>query len=192
MRTEWEAAFWPVEKDDVRRRLREAGATLVYEERLMRRVIFHLPSDAPLTGGWARVRDEGDKVTLCVKQVGTTMEDQKELEVQVSNYDDAIEILKSLGCIDKAYQETKRELWELGGAEIMLDEWPFLEPLVEVEGPSEEVVKDAAERLMFEWETAIFDTVDLLYSRKYGVERRILTTGTGARLTFDIPNPFQT
>ena len=35
METEWEATFWPIEKDEIRQRLKEAGATLIYPERLI-------------------------------------------------------------------------------------------------------------------------------------------------------------
>jgi adenylate cyclase class 2 len=190
MQIEWEAGFWPIDKDEVRGRLKAAGANMVYPERLMRRIPFHLHADAPAKDGFVRVRDEGDKVTLTVKQVGTKIDEKKELEVEVSDFDEAVDILRALGCIERGYQETRRELWTLDEAEITIDEWPFLEPLVEVEGPSEEVIRAVSEKLGFDWKQAVFDSADYYYSKKYGVERKFLTSGI-SRLTFDIENPFK-
>ena len=34
----------------------------------------------------------------------------------------ARELLNTLGCQERAYQETKRELWKLDGVEITIDE----------------------------------------------------------------------
>ncbi|MGE5540924.1 MAG: CYTH domain-containing protein [Bacillota bacterium] len=189
MHTEWEATFWPVDKEDVRARLKAAGATLIYPERLMRRVPFHLHPDAPLKKAWARVRDEGDKITMSIKQSGDSIEEQKELEIEVSSFDDAVQMLRDLGCIERGYQETRRELWRLQGTDVTIDEWPHIEPLIEIEGVSEEMVRNAAETLGFDWNNAVFDSVDLFYSRKYGVERHALTL-TSNPLTFHDPLPF--
>ena len=92
--------------------------------------------------GWLRVRDEGDKVTMSLKVVdGKHIEDQKEICLTINLFEDGIELLRNVGCIEKAYQETRRDLWMLDGVEITIDEWPFLEPYVEVEGGSESAVK---------------------------------------------------
>lgn len=183
METEWEAAFWPIDKDDMRKRLEAVGATLIHPERLMRRVPFHLHPDAPLKHAWARVRDEGDKITMSLKQSGSAINEQKELEIVVSDFDDAVQLLRDVGCIERGYQETRRELWKVGGADVTIDEWPHLEPLVEIESVSEEIVKDIAIKLGFKWKDAVFDTVDLFYSQKYNVPRESLTR-TAKRLLF--------
>ena len=51
----------------------------------------------------------------------------------VDSYDDAILLLQSLGATPKAEQETRREVWKMDEVEIMIDWWPFLDPIVEVE-----------------------------------------------------------
>lgn len=189
METEWEATFWPVDKESVRQKLKEVGATLVYPERDMRRIAFHLPEGNPLVTGFARVRDEGDRVTMSVKETGTTLTEQREVEIVVDSFEEAIALATALGCRQKAYQETRRELWQLGGADITLDEWPFLEPLVEVEGPSEEVIRAVSQQLGFGWEHARFGSADLLYAERYGIRPEVVSAET-PRLVFDEPNPF--
>jgi adenylate cyclase, class 2 len=191
METEYEATFWPIDKEHIRQKLSSVGAHMEYQERVMRRVVFHLPMGAPLTHGWARVRDEGDKVTMSIKQSGSALEQQKELEIVVSDFDSGIEILRSVGCIERAYQETKRELWMLDGVAITLDEWPFLEPFIEIEGVSEEVIRHASEKLGFPWQEALFCSADTLYVKKYGISLDRINKET-PRLVFADLNPFET
>lgn len=191
MEIEYEATFTNVDKDDVRSRLKNAGATLVRPEFLQKRIPFHLPKEKRSEDAWLRVRDEGDKITLSLKIVdGDRIEDQKELCVEVSRFDDTVMLLESIGCERKSYQETKRELWKLDDVDITIDEWPFLEPFVEVEGKSEQEVKNVSEKIGFNYADALFCAVGKLYVMKYGIPlERINGTGT-KRLTFDMENPF--
>lgn len=188
MQIEWEATFWPVQKDEARRRLETVGATQIYSERLMRRKNFYLPESAPTERAWLRVRDEEDRVTLSMKRVGTRIDEQEETELVVDSFEEAQTLLRALGCRDKAYQETKREMWELGDVMITIDEWPFIEPFVEIEGPSEAAVQEIAKALGFSWEEAIFGAADELYVRTYGIEKK--TVNEYPELRFSNPNPF--
>lgn len=189
MQIEYEATFWPIDKEEMRQKLLLVGAHMEYPERLMRRVVFHLPESAPLTHGWARVRDEGDKVTMSIKQSGSELEQQKELEITVSDFDAGIEILRSVGCLERAYQETRRELWILDDVAITLDEWPFIEPFVEIEGVSEKAIQAVSDRLGFTWQKALFCSTDTLYAKKYNVSLDRINKET-PRLVFDDLNPF--
>ena len=64
-------------------------------------------------------------------------------------FDDAILFLKGCGLKVKARQETKREIWKLGGVEICIDTWPWLPTFIEIEGPTEESVWETANKLGF-------------------------------------------
>ena len=98
-------------------------------------------------------------------------------------------MLTTLGCVQKAYQETKRELWTLDGVEITIDEWPFLEPFVEVEGESEECVMRVSRKLGFEWKDAKFCAVGTLYAEKYNLLETVINNDT-SKIVFDMQNPF--
>jgi adenylate cyclase class 2 len=153
-------------------------------------VTFKFPEGHELQGGWARVRDEGDKITMSVKVVnGSNITDQKESCLTIDNFAEGVEFLKLLGCQEKAYQETKRELWILDDVEITIDEWPFLEPFVEVEGKSEMAVQAVAEKIGFKWVEAKFCVVGTLYSEKYGLAEDIINNHT-PKIIFDMENPF--
>jgi adenylate cyclase class 2 len=78
MKIEYEATFSNVDKDKIRSKLSEVGAKLERPEFLQKRSVFHLPEGNHLIGGWMRVRDEGDKITMSVKVVdGNQIENQK-------------------------------------------------------------------------------------------------------------------
>lgn len=175
MPTEYEAKFTDIDKDAIRQQLQRLGATLVKPETLQKRVVFFLPNGHEIAGGWLRVRDEGNKVTMSLKVVnGIQITDQKELMLTVDSFDIATSFLTSIGCVQKSYQENKRETWALDGTEITIDEWPFLEPFVEIEGASEDVVIKASEKLGFDWSQAVFGSTHLLTSQKYGIPEQVL------------------
>lgn len=190
MPIEYEATFINVDKDIIRKRLLEIGAKLIKPEFLQKRIVFNLPSGHEKKGGWLRVRDEGDKNTLSLKIIdGDKIEDQKEICLKIDDFNNAVDLLSLIGCRSKAYQETKRELWILDDVEITIDEWPYLEPLVEVEGKSEKDVKDVSEKIGFDYSKALFCSVDVIYEMKYNIAREIINSHT-PRITFNEPNPF--
>jgi len=190
MQIEYEATFPDVDKERIREVLRSVGAELKKSEFMQRRTVFSLPAGTEVAGGWVRVRDEGDQITMSVKVVdGGNIENQRESCVVVDSYQEAETLLQTLGCVRKAYQETKRELWLLDGVEITIDTWPFLESFVEVEGASEVAVKAVSEKLGFDWATARFCAVDALYAEKYGISTDRINNHTPL-ITFDMENPF--
>ena len=189
MEIEYEATFTNIDKDEVRARLKEAGAKLVRSEFLQERVNLHLPKEKRSKDAWLRVRNEGENTTLSLKVIdGSNIDNQKEICLQVDNFDGAIKLLETIGCEKKAYQETKRELWELDGVEITIDEWPFLEPFVEVEGTSEAEVKEVSERIGFDYNKALFCAVGALYKMKYGIAPDEINSTE--KIVFDMENPF--
>ena len=189
MNIEYEATFLNVDKDEVRGRLKKAGAQLVRPEYLQKRIPFHLPKEKRSNDAWLRVRDEGNKITLSLKVVdGDKIEDQKEICLNIDNFDEAVKLLKAIGCEPKSYQETKRELWKLDDVEITIDEWPFLEPFVEVEGKSEKEVKRVSEKIGFNYTDALFCAVGKLYKMKYGIHPDQINSTD--KIVFDMGNPF--
>ncbi|MBM4177237.1 CYTH domain-containing protein [Candidatus Gribaldobacteria bacterium] len=196
MQTEYEATFLNIDKDKMRDKLKELGAVLVKPEVLMKRYVFNLPQEKYKNRGWARVRDEGDKITMSFKTVNFEgvgkIDDQKEICLKIDNFENGVEFLKLLGCQEKAFQESKREVWQLHRVEICLDEWPFLEPFIEIEGLNESEVKIVSEKLGFNYKEALFCAVGTIYAKKYGkygLDEMKINNQT-PRIVFEMKNPF--
>lgn len=169
METEIEAKFPDIDADSLRLTLKEKGAILEHPEVLMRRKNYDY-SDRRLEkiGGWIRVRDEGNKITLSYKQLNDrTLHGTKEVNIVVDDFDKTCQFLESIGMAAKAYQETKREKWNYKGVEVTIDTWPWVPSFVEFEGPTENLVKSVASDLRFDWSTAMHGSVETIYQMHY-------------------------
>lgn len=188
MKTEIEVKFLDIDFDVLRGKLQQLGAVCTQPMRLMRRAIIETP-ELREKGGFVRVRDEGDKVTLTYKQVNEdSLTGAKEIEVVVSSFEDTIALLDQAGLAHKSFQESKRETWLVGEVEVVLDEWPWLKPYIEVEGSTEEGVQVVARQLGFDWADAVFGKVTSAYQVQYpdGNSDKLVTIPVVA---FDQPVP---
>jgi adenylate cyclase class 2 len=167
VKTEIEVKFLDVDFDQLRLKLTDLGAICEQPMRLMRRAIIETEETAAVDG-FVRIRDEGDKVTLTYKQFhAASIDGAREIEVVVSSFEDTIAIFDKVGLKHKSFQESKRETWRLGDVEIVLDEWPWLKPYVEIEGFHEDHVRDVAAKLGFNWSDAVFGGATAAYQIQY-------------------------
>jgi adenylate cyclase class 2 len=170
MKTEIEAKFLNVDFDEIRQRLVGLGAVCEQPMRLMRRTLLDVHRRTPEENysSFLRLRDEGDKVTLTLKEFREkSLTGASEREVIVSDFDETKTILEEIGVKFTTFQESKRETWHIDGGEVVLDEWPWIPRYIEVEGPTEETVKDIAAKLGFNWDDAVFGSVDVIYGMEF-------------------------
>ena len=169
MKTEIEVKFLNVDFDDVRAKLTALGAVCEQPMRLMKRALSE-NADMRKDGrdAFIRLRDQGDKVTLTFKEFKTlSLTGAQEYEVEVSNFDTMLAILREAGLPPRTFQESKRETWMLGEVEVVLDEWPWLNRYIEIEGPTEALVEVTAKNMGFDWSDAVFGSVDVAYKLQY-------------------------
>lgn len=167
MNTEIEVKFLRVDHDDMREKLQSLGAVCKEPMRLMRRVTFD-SGGMKAKNGWVRVRDEGNKVTMCYKQTDSfAIDGTKEIETTVGDFDAAVAILRQTGLDGGSFQESKRESWLLGEVQIELDEWPWLDTYIEIEAPNETLVRETAEKLGLDMSKALSGDVMVAYRAQY-------------------------
>lgn len=167
MKTEIEAKFRIESLEQIRTALSSAGAVCVHPMRLMKRALIEEPHHAA-ENGFLRIRDEGDKVTLTYKRRDAeSIHGQKEVEVTVSDFDQTIELFAAAGWGYKTFQESRRETWTLNGAEVVIDEWPWIQPYIEIEAEDEETLRSVAKTLRVNWETANLGSVDVFYREAF-------------------------
>jgi adenylate cyclase, class 2 len=167
MKTEIEGKFRIKSIEAIREKLQEQQAICEKPMRLMRRALIEEAHHAA-ENSFIRIRDEGDKITLSYKRRDEeTLHGTKEIEVEVSDFDATIELLAAAGWEYITFQESKRETWKLDEAEVVIDEWPWLDPYIEIEAESEEIVRHVADKLGVDWGTANFGSVDNFYRENF-------------------------
>lgn len=173
----------------MRRKLSDLGAELVQPERIMVRRPYDFPDKRlEKIGGWVRVRKEGDKTTLCYKQLNDrTLHGTKEITVVVDDFDVTCKFLEAIGLVSKSYQETKRESWKLGEVEIELDTWPWVLSFIEIEAPSEEKLRESAAKLNLDFSDALYGSVEPVYQAVYDVTEEEIDSWLEIRFV-DIPD----
>jgi len=169
MDTELEVKFYGIDKDGLRRKLKSAGAKLIAPERKMRRVIYDEMFHKEFKCDFVRIRDEGNKITMTAKTHAKDgrIEDAKESEVVIDDYDKAIEIFAAMGYIPDRYQETLRESWILDDCHIDIDTWPGLDTYCEIEGSSENIIKNVSDKLAFDWSKHFVSDAVSMYANVY-------------------------
>lgn len=171
MKPEIEAKFLDIDHDDMRAKLKAIGAECVQPMRVMRRKGYDFP-DGRLQklGGWVRVRDEGDKITMSYKQLNNReLDGTHEVQLIIDDFDAAGDFLSAIGLEHNVYQVTKRESWRLDEFEIELDEWPWAKPYIEMEGPGEAGLQDLAAKLGLDWSKVCHGSVEIVYRGEYDV-----------------------
>ena len=193
MNTEIEVKFLHINHDKIRGRLNETGFVCTVPMRLMRRAIIDY-SDRRLqsrkSNSYIRVRDEGDKITLTYKQFDTlSVDGAKEVEVVTSSFEDTIKIFTTIGLEVVSLQESRRETWKNENCEVVLDEWPWLNPYIEIEGESETDIREVAKILALNWHDAVFGDVMVAYRHQYPHLTPEQTVGSLSEVRFGAKAP---
>lgn len=192
MKTEIEVKFAHIDIEAIRAALEKAGATCEQPMRLMKRALIEEPHHEA-EHAFIRIRDEGDKVTLTFKRrddpSASTIDSVKELEVEVSDFDKTVAIFSEAGWQYKTFQESRRETWRLDDTEVVIDEWPWLNPYIEIEGESESDVRATAGKLGLSWNEVIFGHIDALYEMQYEFQGSVRGVIDLPEVRFDDPLP---
>ena len=170
MKKEIEATYLSINKEKTREKLKASGFVLQTPEYMMRRKTFDFSRVAHGRNKWGRVRQEADRVTMTVKEIrGSGINDTYEVEVVVNDFNIASDFFEACDIPAKAFQENMREVWTRDGVEVTIDTWPGLNPFVEVEAETEEVVRKISEELDFNFDEAVFGSIDIVYEKELGV-----------------------
>lgn len=167
MHTEYEVRLLEIDVEKVISKLEELKATKEWDCVQKRYVYDFIPK---LDSKWIRLRTNGKKTTLTIKNVVTSKIDgTQELEVEVDNFERTHLILKELGYEAKAFQENRRVQYILNSVEVDIDYWPQIPTYLEIEGSSEEAVYNVVEALGFTKEECTSLDVDSIY-KNYGID----------------------
>lgn len=174
MNKEIELKFCPVNKEDLRKKLKQAGFILVTPEFLMHRITFHNPS---LPDRWGRVRQESGKITMTIKRVlSEQIDGTEEIETTVPSVEVGISFMKAAGFTPKSNQENYREIWQKDETEATLDTWPGLPTALEIESTNENNIYDTISALDLNKDNAMFGSIDITYEKLLNIPKEQICT----------------
>ncbi|HEX7724495.1 MAG TPA: CYTH domain-containing protein [Candidatus Paceibacterota bacterium] len=118
-----------------------------------------------------RVRSDGTQTWLTYKANATwAVDSTEEVEVTVSSAAETAALVGKIGIPLIRHQEKKRDTWKLGDIVFDLDYWPKIPMVFEIEGPSEEKVRDGARLLGLDWKDAIFEDQLWVHKKYYDID----------------------
>jgi len=101
-----------------------------------------------------------------------------EIEIEVSDFEPAIELLNALGYKKALVFEKRRQVWRLGDCVVCLDELPLLGSFIEIEASSEQIVAETVGKLQ------LAELPHINESYAHLVRSRINELGTGRMEAF--------
>ncbi|MDP4008357.1 MAG: class IV adenylate cyclase [Candidatus Peregrinibacteria bacterium] len=171
---ELELKFLEVDREDLVKRLIGAGAVLKVDD-ILKTVYFDTPDQKIMrSGDLLRVRTFGEKIELCWKD-NMRLEDgckvYDETEVHVSDFENTVKILQSLGYVQAIYFEKKRTEYILAdGSKFEIDELPGVPVFVEIEAENAARISELAREFNLEKYETSHLTGEELIKQKYGIE----------------------
>ena len=143
-----------------------------FGEDLLKEIIFY---DKELTWQYAkkrivRIRETKDGVFLTFKSK-TEESDMvaKEIEMKIDNADKMKEFLEEIGLVAYRLQEKKRHTFKLKDVIVDIDTWPSVPTYVELEGPSEDSLRQAASSLDLDWKKVVLQAPRFIIEEKYKI-----------------------
>ena len=121
-------------------------------------------------GKYARLRSFDNKNIFTYKHITKEAVDgAEEIEFEVTHPDNLQLFLERVGLIPFRVQEKKRHTLELEGVTLDFDQWPLIPPYLEIEGKSEEKIREIALQLGLKWEDTVFSDARKIIEG-YGVD----------------------
>ena len=168
MHTEIEERVLEINVEEITKKLEELKAIKVGEWNQKRYVYDFNPKRE---NEWIRLRDTGKQITLAYKNVEKdSIDGTKELEIEVSDFEETNQLLGVLGYIPKAYQENRRVRYIFNDIEIDIDSWPFIPTYMEIEGKSIEEIKKIEELLGVDKNKITNLNCQDIYLKIYGID----------------------
>jgi len=178
---EIECRFLEIDKEALVKKLHELGATDEGDLLLEETVVYDPELKWRDEQRFVRLRKSGDKAVMTYKEHQThTVDGTLEIEFEIGDYQKAELLLEKIGLVPFRHQQKRRHTFHLDGVLVDIDTWPRIPTYVELEGESEQVLRNVAGKLGFNWEDAD------LHNARWVIENRYqIPVGTFRWFTFD-------
>jgi adenylate cyclase class 2 len=169
MHIEYECTLLEINEEEFIKMLEAKGAKKIGEY-FQRRYVYDF--DPVLPDKWIRLRTNGTTTTLTIKKIldKNAIGGNKELEVEVDDFDTTNELLHELGYHPRGYQENKRITYVLDDVEFDIDSWPMIPTYVEIEGKDNASVEAMIQELNLDKSKITTLDVTSIYKDIYGID----------------------
>lgn len=121
-------------------------------------------------GKFVRLRKAKNKIFVSYKHHQKhTATGTYEIEFEVNDFNKAKDFIENLGLIAFRIQEKKRHTFKLENVILDIDTWPTIPTYLEIEGESEEDLKDIVQKLDLDWKKAVFENAKIVIEKYYKV-----------------------
>jgi adenylate cyclase class 2 len=173
---EIECRFLEINKIDLVAKLLSLGAHDEGEKMLEETIIYDRDLIWKESNKFIRLRKVGDKIKLTYKEhTSQTIDGANEIEFGVDDFKKPELLFEQLGFKPYRHQQKKRHTLVLNGVTFDIDTWPQIPTYVEIEGESEEAVRNAAEAVGYDWSKAEFHDAAWVIENKYKIPVRSMT-----------------
>ena len=167
---EKEVTILNINKEEFIKQIIQLGAKEQTKELLQTRYVydFHPVEE----NKWIRLRTNGIKTTLTIKQIvdENKIDGVKEWEVEVSDFEETDKILNMLGYHARNIQQNKRQIFTLNNVEIAIDTWPLIPCYAELESDDIKNIQQLLNLLQVKEENITTYNVGRIYEEIYHID----------------------
>lgn len=179
---EIEVRFLEINPDNLKSKLKNLRAQDLGEDYFKEILFYHTdPVFSDNQKRMVRIRQNKDGITLTYKHnLEHSATGTKEIEFSIDNIEKAQMFLEENGWLFSRFVEKKRHSFLLNNVQVDIDFYPKIPPFVEIEGESEEALKETAKLLELDWKDVEFRS-----SRVFIIENYKIPLDTLKYYTFD-------
>jgi adenylate cyclase class 2 len=167
---EIEVRFLEIDVEDIKKKLHAIGAQDRGEDLLEEVIAYDKDFTWPDQHKMVRLRTRNGKTELTYKHQHTaSATGTVEIEFEVSDKEKAEAFLEQLGYPSYRHQEKRRHTFKLDDVVFDIDTWPRVPTYIEIEGPSEEALKEAAAKLDLDWNHVVLDSPRTVLETRYNI-----------------------
>ena len=153
---ETEVRFLEIDKNTLIKKLLSLRALDKGEVTLEEAIIYGPENKWLNERKFIRIRSDGDKTVVAYKEhTKQAIGGASEIEFEVSDFKKAESFFDKIGWAPYRHQQKKRHTLQLGDVTFDIDTWPKVPTYVELEGPSESALKQAAKAVGLDWKDVV-------------------------------------
>jgi adenylate cyclase class 2 len=168
---EIEKKILEIDKKKVSMDLEKMGAAKNFEGVLKVKYLDTEDEKIRKSGDLLRVREFGDEYTEIVYKTNKRIENEckvyDEYTFKGKSFEDALKFFKKLNLKTTCSYEKKRTVYYYQDSEIVIDEYPGIPPLLEIESANPEQIENIIKYLGLNQAESSCETINELLARKY-------------------------